>query len=99
MKLSTARMYEWGGRPGLELPLESGLICSHTHWLLPSKLKTHSGIDVDGFFLALMLQIVLFDSVLKHIVCLGENKPTFNYLRCVANKNYKSVTLPHKTVQ
>lgn len=31
-------------------------------------------------------------------VRLGENRHTFNYLRCKATINYKSVTLPHKTV-
>lgn len=50
VKLSAARMYGGGGGwPGVrvELPIESGLICSNTHWLLRNKLKTHSGMDVD----------------------------------------------------
>lgn len=54
----------------------------------------------DGVFFSVNVgNWTFFDSVFKYIVCLGENKPTFNYLRYVATKNYKSVTLPQKTVR
>lgn len=46
-----------------------------------------------GFFLALMLEIVVFLIVFASILCVWVKTSVFNYVRCKATINYKSVFL------
>lgn len=66
------------------------------------KMECHSGrvntLKLNYVFFSINVGNCTFLIVFASILCVWVRTSAFNYLRCKATINYKSLTLPHKTV-